>query len=505
MSAAALLIIVAGAIWLVAASSYSRQAVWFLMLWIPVQGWVQLNVFNDSSATVLLYEFQIIGIYAIFAIRAARSPQGLALPPALRLAIPFVAWALLLVPYSVSTNGVILTVLGLRTYLLPLPLLWIGYHMFTARRQLETVTWLLMLQLAPIAVVTMAQFGGLTSTSGAVFSAAPTGYVYAGGVIRPPGTFSAPGHLGMYILFAIPFALGLLGLQVPLSKRAGFVIGLAGATVALMANTQRATMVLLVVALPLIPLVARRRGAMLKTVSAVIVILGGAYIGSQVTGEAFRERVASISRDLDLTLVANPMERMADALREPWWGGGLGIASPGATRLEPEPVMGFASDISRRTPIKPAESFMAALVYQTGIAGLVFFYLFIAALMYRSLQAVRACRTTDFGLLTAALFSYQIAILLQSWAYDPLHYPPTRVFFWLWTGALLSLPRLVATAPTHERVSAGRVPAGAARRLTPAPIPSPAIARARLARTGDVRRRGLPHRPGPVTKIESER
>ena len=68
-----LLVIGLSIAWLVLAIRHGRLAVWLLLLWIPVQGWVQLNVFLDSSATVLIYEFLIIGIYVAFAIRAVKS------------------------------------------------------------------------------------------------------------------------------------------------------------------------------------------------------------------------------------------------------------------------------------------------------------------------------------------------------------------------------------------------------------------------------------------------
>lgn len=477
-----LLVVVVAGLWLIFASRYSRQAVWFLLLWIPIQGWVQLNVFNDSSATVLLYEFQIIGIYAVFAARTLRSSGSFGPPSLVRFAVPFILWVLLLIPHSISENGLMLTLLGLRTYLLPLPLVWIGYRAFETRRQLEHVAWLLMLQLAPIAAVTMVQFAGVTSMTGAYLSELPSGYDYAARVIRPPGTFSSPGHLGMYLLFAIPLALGLLGLRVPFSRRAGFVIGLAGATIALIANTQRATMVLLAVILPLIVVLARRPQAVLKLAVALCIIVAGGMIGGQVAGEAFRQRVESISMDFDQIVVRNPLDRMADALRmpTPTLGGGLGIASPGARRLEAQPSMGAADPETVRETIKPAESFMAALVYQAGVVGLALFYLFIAALMSASFRAVRACRHTDVGLLAAAIFSYQVAILIQSWAYDPLHYPPSRVFFWVWTGVLLTLPQFAARTVVPNRGIIRRSPVVATRFAKPLAVPTASASRQRL-------------------------
>jgi hypothetical protein len=444
----------------------TSAAIWLVLMYLPIQGWIQLNVFEDSSATVLLYEFQIIGVYLAVAIHALRSPDRFRPPAALWFALPFVIWVLLLVPRSVALNGLLVTLVGLRTDLLPLPLLWIGYRAFDSRHQLESLGWPLMLQLAFVGAVAAVQFLTLSSGSGAIFEV-PTGFTQAG-VIRPPGTFSTSAHFGMYILFSIPFAIGLLGLNVSFWKRVCFIIGLGGATVGLMANTQRATVVLLTLTIPLIVLLARRRRAVMQVTIALAVILGGAVIGSQLSGAAFQERVASIGYDLNATLVLNPIERWNDALSEPVLGGGLGIASPGAARLRGESTMRRQREDRY---IKTPESFMAALVYETGLPGLVFFYLFIAAILYHEVQVLRVLRPTDMGLFAAAIIGFQIAILIQSWPYDPLHYPPSRVLFWFWAGALMSLPALSARNAARQATTVRRMPVVPQRRLVRA-LPS---------------------------------
>lgn len=455
-----LVVVVISLVWLALAIRRGRLAIWLLLLWIPIQGWIQLNVFGDSSATVLIYEFLIIGIYVAFGIKAIRSPNRFSPPEVVKYAVPFVLWTLLLVPMSVSTNEPLLTLLGLRTYLLPLPLIWIGYRAFENRHELERIGWLLMVQTGLIAIVAVSQLMMLSSLSGAVFEV-PLGFGQAG-VIRPPGTFSSAGHYGMYILFAIPFAIGLLSLSAPLWKRLAFAAGLVGGIIGLMANTQRATMILLVMTLPVMAILAARRQAITRMAVACGLIGCAIFVGNQFAGQVFQERIASIGSDVRLTMVVNPMLRVRDALRTPLWGAGLGIAAPGSGRLQPETSM--ATPQRTAESIKPAESFMAALVYNTGVPGLLLFYLLVGVLMHRGLNAVRRCRGTDLGTLAAAIFVFQVAILLHSWAYDPLHFPPARVLFWLWAGVLISLPRVArAQAVQHQVRQANPVPV---RRLT---------------------------------------
>lgn len=460
MTGTTMLLVAVAILWLLAAFRFPRQAVWLLLLWIPVQGWMQLNVFNDSSATVLIYEFLIIGIYLVFAARWLGAPETFGPPPVIWLALPFVVWTLLLAPSSVQEQGPLLTLVGLRTYLLPLPLVWIGYRAFETRRQVENVGWPIMLQLAVIAGVAALQFAGVSSMSGSVFEV-PLGFGLAG-ILRPPGTFSAAGHYGMYLLLSIPLAFGLLGLRVPLWKRVCFGIGLAGAIIGLMVNTQRATIALLVVILPLILMLARKRRAFKHAVIALVVVGAGSVIGAQVAGEAFVSRVNTIGADVRASLIDTPNARFSDALRTPLVGGGLGIASPGVGRLM---APSFGTRSLEGKSIKPAEAFMAALVYQTGVPGLLLFYLFITAIMYRGVHALRACRRTDLGMLAAAILGFEVAICLQSWAYDPLHYPPSRVLFWVWAGVLLSLPRLAATAAVQEHAAMPRRAPAPMRRL----------------------------------------
>jgi hypothetical protein len=455
-----LLVAIISAAWLVLAMRHGRVAIWLLLLWVPVMGWVQLNLFGDSRATVLIYEFMIIGIYLAFGFRAVRSPSTLGPPPLAKFAIPFVVWTLLLVPMGVSTNGLILTILGLRTYLLPLPLFWIGYRAFETRRELETVAWLLMIETAIIAVIAVSQLAMLSSVGGALFEV-PLGYGLAG-VIRPPGTFSAAGHYGMYILFAIPFAMGMLSINAPVWKRAAYAAGLVGGIIGLMANTQRATIILLAITLPLMAVLGRRRQAFIRMAVGLALIASAIVVGNQFAGQVFEERISSIGGDMRFTLVENPMLRLRDSLLTPVWGAGLGVASPGSGRLEPESSMTVVTQ--RRESIKPSESFMAALIYDTGVPGLVFFYLLLGALMHRGLMSVAACRGTDLGTLASAILVFLLAIVIQSWAYDPLHYPPSRVLFWLWGGVLCALPKMAAGTVSRAAASKGRsVPT---RRLT---------------------------------------
>jgi len=455
-----LLVVCLAIAWLALAMRHGRFAVWLLLLWIPIQGWVQLNLFQDSSATVLIYEFLIIGIYIAFGILAVRAPERLGPPPFAKYAVPFIAWTLLLVPMWISANGLLLTLVGVRTYLLPLPLIWVGYRAFESRRELENLGWLLMVEAALIAAVAVSQLTMLSSQGGSVFEV-PLGFGQAG-VIRPPGTFSSAGHYGMYILFAIPFALGMLSLNASLWKRVAFAAGMAGGIIGLMANTQRATMILLVMTFPVMAVLARRRQAMTRMAIGLALAVSALLVGNQFAGQVFRERIASIGGDVNATMIVNPLARLEDSLLTPFWGAGLGVASPGSGRLIPETSM--AAPTRTRESLKPAESFMAALIYDTGVPGLVMFYLLVVVLLNRGLEAVRACRGTDLGTLAAAILTFQVAILLQSWAYDPLHYPPGRVLFWLWAGVLCAMPRL-AHAPVIQRrmQPAGGIPA---RRLT---------------------------------------
>ena len=433
-------------LWLVAAIRYTRQAVWVLLLWIPIQGWFQLNVFNDSTATVLLYEFQIVGIQLIFLARALRSPNEWGPPRVVWLALPFVAWTLLLVPFSLSQNGFLLTVLGLRTYLLPLPLVWIGYRSFTNRKGLETVTAILMLQTALSAAVAAMQLNSQSSLSGTVFDV-PLGYSLAG-VIRPPGDFFLVRTLRHVSPFRAAVCHRSPGDESQPLETCCVSRGIAGRTVGLMVNTQRAAIVILAVILPLIAVMARRRQAVLKLGWAVAIILVGGTIGLRVAGPVFEERINSIALDLNNTLVVIPLERLSGALETPVFGGGLGIASPGSGRLAPTSGMGTAP--RPLDSIKPSESFTAALVYQSGIPGMLLLYGFIAALFIHSVRAMQRCKGTDLHLFAACIVGFELAIVLQSWAYDPLHFPPSRVFFWFWAGALLNLPRLAAQSVTDS-------------------------------------------------------
>jgi hypothetical protein len=461
------IIIIAVAAWFIAAWLYPRHAVWFLLCWIPVQGWFQLNVFGNSNATVLLYEFQVIGLYLIFAFKALQSPEQFRPPAVIGFAAPFVVWVLLLIPSSIDANGLLTTLLGLRSRLLTLAVVWLGYRAFTTRRQLEGLGVALAIQLPLIAGVTALQFLGYQPSAAGDFGIIPVGFM-AVNVLRPPGTFAAPGELGMYLLTMIPLSIGLLGLRSIYWKRAMFAAGLAAGTIALVVNTQRATIVLLAITVPLILLLARQFRAARIIGGAVGIAAVAGLIGTLVSGDALQVRVASVADDLRSSILIIPTERLVDAMNTPIFGDGLGIASPGSERLDAP--LGTRMPINARVGIKSSESFLATLVYETGVPGLVMFVLYMGMVMGAGLAALRRCRGTDLGLFAAAIVAYEVAICLQSWTYAPLLYPPSRVLFWFWGGVLMSLPRLAG-----RRVP---VPTGAVTRVATAPrgwAPRPAI------------------------------
>jgi hypothetical protein len=413
--------------WVIAASFYPRQAMWAALIWVPVQGWFQINMFGNSAQTVLLYEFQIIPIYIGLLARALRYPKTYGPPAALGLALPFAIWLVVLIPHSIEYAGAVLTAVGLRTYLFPIPLVWVGYRAFKTKRELEAVAALLSAELALVGTIAALQFMNLVTPWGSVIDV-PTGFVSAG-ILRPPGTFSSPGHLGMYVLAMVPLGVGFMSLNAGRWQNLSYRVGMAGAAVALVVNSQRATIVILLACLPVLALFTRH-GRKVKVIALVVGFATvGILAGLFVVGSAFAERVYSIAEDVDYTLWIAPVERMTDALKNPLIGVGLGTASPGISRLD------FGE-------INPAESFGAALVFQAGIPGLILFVLLIAALLKAGYNALSRSRGQGLELLAAAILAYEVAICLDSWSYDPLHYPPSRVFFWFWAGVLLSLPRL---------------------------------------------------------------
>lgn len=413
--------------WLLIASFYPRQLMWFVLLWVPAQGWFQINVFGDSSATVLVYELQISAIYLVFLVRAVRFPRDYLPPRVMAMALPFVMWTLLMIPHSLEHSSAFLTGIGLRSYLFPLPLVWVGYHAFRSRRELEAVGMLLSLESAAVGLIAALQFANLVTPEGSILEV-PAGFTSAG-VLRPPGTFSSPGHLGMYVLAMIPLGIGFLGFKANRWKNSCYMLGLWGAALSLIVNSQRSAVVLLLVCLPLLALLTRSARAFKGVLVAIGMASIGVVVGLSVVGDAFSERIRSITDDAAYTLRIAPIERMAEALENPLAGGGLGTASPGTSRLELE-------------SINSAESYGAALVYELGLPGLMLFALFLASLLKAGYHALSRCRGQDMELLAAAILVYELAICLESWSYDPLHYPPSRVLFWVWAGVLLSLPCL---------------------------------------------------------------
>jgi hypothetical protein len=227
--------------------------------------------------------------------------------------------------------------------------------------------------------------------------------------------------------------MGFLGLSADRRQRSWMMLGLAGSVVALAVNSQRSAILQLAVALPLMLLFARR--ITWRNVLSGVLLVAAVFAGGRaVMGDAFERRIGSISDNFRFALIEAPRDRLALALENPILGQGLGTASPGTARLEIE-------------ALSSAESFMAALVSQVGVPGLLFYYLFLSGLLWQGIRVVARCKRSEIKLLAAAIVSYEVAVWLQSWTYDPLHYPPSRYIFWFWAGALLYFPTLAGQRP----------------------------------------------------------
>jgi hypothetical protein len=233
-----------------------------------------------------------------------------------------------------------------------------------------------------------------------------------------------------------------------------FVAGLVGGLVGLVANTQRTTMTFLLLMIPAMILMVRRARQTSGVLLGVGVLVLGLAVGNELVRFIFLDRFASIQDDFVPTLIENPTRAMEQALRSAVIGAGLGVASPGASRLITPQGISQTAAADLVDPFAPAaEQFIAAVVAQTGILGMALLAYFIWALMRAGWHAFRSARQSDVAMLAAAILLYEIATCLQSWPYSPLHYPPARVLFWFWAGVLLALPRLAQPGVMHRPVT----------------------------------------------------
>ena len=426
-----LVVIVPAAMVVVLCILFWRKSVYFLFFYVCVEGLVSLWLY-PWRAPLLFKDFIIILIYIGFLTKfTIQRKQMLFRSP---LTVPLLLLASLGVIQLFNPNLRNLTVglIGIRTLLLYIPLLFIGYHFIQTKEQLHKFGTFLVILAIPVSIVAVFQyFVGPNAIAGlgpgfarsVVAVGTPLGYT----VFRPTSTFSYAGGLGGYILVMIFLTICFINFRVRGWTKWIFVISLVWLILGLAANTQRSTMLLLSIGIPVMYILQKKGIAS----SSLPFLVGSCLLLAWFVLPAFFYRLDSIVRDpygviVQKHLIDPAVVSISRALSSSPLGRGMGYASPGTRYVITTSIF--------------IESFIAYLIYELGIVGFALYVWVCVSLVRLGFRIHRGLSDSSLRWLAIGLVVYQLAIFGISGTYTPLNFPPTNVYFWFFVGVMMKLP-----------------------------------------------------------------
>jgi len=414
-------------------------------LFACVDGFIA-NYFYPAVLPLLYRDILVLFVYLLFAFQghfgswASQLHQRVgSVPWALGLA--FLAVCVLQI-FNPSLPGLTVGLLGFKVTAFYWPLSILAYAYTTdlpAARRLAR--WIVFLSI-PINLFGLYQFQAgpyyLVDTFGPGFERA-TILAHLENVSDPEdtflrviGTFASSGQYSNFLVINAMLILALaLSTSVPSNRLLLYGLVLFN-FVTLLATGSRGGILSLGLTLPCLWLFSPhiRRGAWLTLVAAACIHLGFRWMGSAVL-QRF-ETLADVEMIRQRTFETTPVMFM-DLLRTHPLGHGIGMASSASRYLmENEELAELAEPFL-------IENHLSKLQLETGIFGVLTFYLFAATLLLQWVGRWRRSWDDQTRIFLSPLSAYCLSSLALSFIIGGFDSPPQSLFFWILTGIVARL------------------------------------------------------------------
>lgn len=420
-----------------------RRHAYALLVFLPFSGIPIVALYPHTSVGVLAGDVLfVLPAYVGFLTEFVTQRKQIAIDGIPTALLTLLAFLVLVQALNPGLPNLLVGMIGIKTWLFYIPLLFVGYHLIASERDLFRVLTI-MAAAAIVPVVLGIGQGALISSGHANLAYRPYGpaaaavsqnfaqFDYGTGTLgRAPSTFS---FVTQYYLFtaamiAVTYALWrgrLAGTGRQTFGRLLWLLMLAGA---FLTGSRGAFLMIPVLVLMIVLL---ERGAIVPALArvaapALVLIGAGAVIGAaafQLVQHAFVTAgveansilVEGIRRAFDLT----------------WVGLGSGIDSSGSRYVLP-------TDTSAAFITGPwTESWYVKVVLELGVPGLCLVGLLVATLVVGGVRRHRLVRDRRLRAVSAALLAFLLWILLYGLKGKYIDLDPANVYFWLFAGVLV--------------------------------------------------------------------
>lgn len=422
-----------------------RPCIYGLLAFMPFAGIPTIVWYPAPPATRVIKDLIfVLPAYIGFAAWTLQRRRRNAVPLAFSwLAILLTALALIHLPDA----DVMVALIGLKTWVFYLPLIALGYHLVNTVADLDRlVRWLLIIGALPIAagiVQALLLYSGSPELAYGLYGDAAfdvtQGFsrfeVGTGGLARMASTFTFVSQYYNFVLAMLCLAYGRWR-SMPLRSGSRFWLGILPLAVVVLAGLLTGARGAFVM-IPLFLVVALALSADWVGIIQVALLFAAGLTTALTLFKTTSEDLFGVVRELAVDyLTVTQIGELKQALATTLWGLGTGTNTGPARFVAVDPT------------IITLENYYAKAVMEFGLPGLLVIVLLFAAVLWHGYQASRSTRDPAAKAYANALVAFLVVSIVNEWKGAYLDIDPLNVYFWLFVGLLLRIPRM-----TPQKVS----------------------------------------------------
>lgn len=450
-----------------------RWPLYALLVYLPVSGIAILAAYpgrTDRAVAILAKDFVfVIPAYCLFlgyCLLHKKRPWFRGAPLVL---LGLLTVIVVIQGFNPDLPNHLVGLIGIKVWLFYIPLFFLGYHLARNREHLFKVLGLMSLVAIVPAVIGLVEvilyYTGHAQTVYDAYgaSAGPatqnfTTFILSGGctIRRVPSTFS---FFYQYYLFgaamvAVSFAWWRGGRPAGRQLWAAGVVFLLIFLAAMFSGVRLGFIVIPLLVAAIILLAIRSPNRLSWVALAVAAACLGIAGGAAASKCGFAAHIGDATRQETKPVITNSVSQ---AVHKTWLGLGAGSDSTAARYAFP--------NVELQTSVGAVqESWYVKTYLELGVFGLAIVLALLGTLMYRATRVHLRIRDGRLKFVSAAILALMGWVLIYCLKAQYFDLDPINVYFWLFAGMLMSLPRLErredpAPEPAEPEPEPDRVPA----------------------------------------------
>ena len=439
------------------AYKYPRQALWFFLFYLPINGTVTYGLGGGNAVFQLAKDAFYLPALIALVQECQRKKRPILIPkklmPTLGILLGLSLLTLFIVNGSLQLSGseegkpFFQGILGFKVLIGYVPLIFCAYYLIETKKHLLFCTRLHLVMAIACCILGLIQYfmlvtgicAGTDHLSGAdLFKATLEAKCFVGGalvyspsqgMIRLPGTFVSPWHWAWFLIANSALTFASAFNDPSLFWRTGGLVGMALVFINAVISGQRIALVLVPIVIAIL-LILTGQVANLKRflpigVGLALVLGIAATTNPTIVQERWDSTVSRWEASPPHAFILGQFDWAINE-KPGLLGKGLGRAT-NSTRIFGE--------------TKLVETFHPKLLYEIGLLGLLAFLAFVTHLTMITFKEYRSVRDKSLRSFSSSFWVFVLIISYFPYWY-PLDTDPVAVYYWFFAGVILKLPEI---------------------------------------------------------------